>query len=396
MAITIADTTLKDALHTVAINGSYNASRALSKWLRRGVRLMTDGFRDLPIAEAASVIGEPDDAMAAVHLPLAGDVTGHMLLAFPEEVALLLVDMMLQQPEGTATQFGELEQSSLQETGNIVCSAYVNSLSKWLKLHIEPGVPAFAHDMASSIIDPLIMDLAAYRDHVFVATTDFLLDKRRLEWGLMLLPSQASLQAMEERCELDAVRQHALQTIAVNGAFAASLAMSKWLKRGVKISTDGFTRVPLADVATKFDESTPIVALHLALGEQLHGHALLCIPEQHALRLVDILMSQPAGTATEIGELEQSCLKETGNIISSSFTNSWSTWLDIRVEPGIPQFVFDLPAAVMESAFSEQALVGDEVFMARTDFIVDDQWLEWVFMLLPTPSAMRLIETSCR
>lgn len=181
-----------------------------------------------------------------------------------------------------------------------------------------------------------------------------------------------------------------------NGAFAASRAMSKWLKRGVKISTDGFTRVPLADVATKFDESTPIVALHLALGEQLHGHALLCIPEQHALRLVDILMSQPTGTATEIGELEQSCLEETGNIISGSFTNSWSTWLDIRVEPGIPQFVFDLPAAVMESALSEQALVGDEVFMARTDFIVDDQRLEWVFMLLPTPSAMRLIETSCQ
>lgn len=395
MTATHAHPDLAIGLRTVAINGSYTASRALSKWLRRGVRLTSDGFRCVPISEVSSAIGVSDDVIVAIHVPMKGDVSGHMLMTFPEKVALSLVDMVMQVPEGTSSAFDELEQSCLQETGNIVCSAYTNSLSKWLKLRIEPDVPTFGHDMVSSIIDPLLMDLAAYHDELFMAMTDFLLDSQRLEWGMLLIPSHASLQAMESRCQLDAVREHALHTIAINGAFNASRSVSKWLKRGVKISTDGFTRVPLADVASRFDELTPIAALHMPLGKQLHGHALLAIPLAHALRLVDLLFDQPPGTATELGEMERSALEETGNIIVGSFMNSWSTWLDMPIEPGVPRFVLDLPAAVLDIVLAEQAVVNDDVFMAQTDFVVDDQWLEWMFLLLPAPSGMRLIETSC-
>lgn len=386
---------LTNALRTVAVNGSYTASRALSKWLRRGVRLTGEGFKPVPIAEAAAVIGEPEELVAAVHLPLTGDVGGHMLLTFPESVACKLVDMVMRQPDGTTTTLGEIEQSCLQETGNIVCSAYANSLSKWLKLHIEPGVPEFAFDMVSAIVDPLLGSLAMHSDSVFAAMTDFLLDSQRLQWGMLLLPSPESLKAMEERCNTDEVRQHALQTIAINGAFEASRAVSKWLKRGVKISTEGFTRVPLQEVGDHFDETTPLVAMHLPLGNSLHGHALLCVPLPHAMNLVDLLMGQPAGTTTELGELERSALEETGNIIASSFMNSWANWLDISIEPKPPQFIVDLPSAVLDAVIAEQALIGDDVLLARTDFIVDEQWIEWVFMLLPSPSSMRLIESSC-
>ena len=396
MTVQTQEFQLVDALRTVAVNGSYNASRALSKWLHRGVRLTTDGFSDLPISQAASAIGEPDDVIAAVHLPLAGDISGHMLLAFPEAAALQLVDVMIGQPEGTAIEFGEMEQSCLEETGNIVCSAYANSLSKWLDLHIEPQVPHFVHDMACAIVDPMIMDLATHRDTVLVAHTDFLLDAQSLEWAFMLVPSHASLISMTERCDLEHARQQAMQTIAINGAFEASRAVSKWLRRGVKLSTDGFSRVPFNQMAAGFDESKPVVALHLPLREQLHGHTLLVMPFEHALQLVDILLGQEPWTTKEIGELEQSALEETGNIVSSAFVNSWAKWLDIRVEPGAPQFAFDLPGAIMESVVSEQALMSDDVFMAKTEFVISDQCVEWVFALLPAPSAMRLIETSCQ
>ena len=396
MTANATDSGLAEALRTVAINGSHNASRALSKWLRRGVRLTSDGFKSVPISQASACIGESDEPIAAIHLPLAGDLSGHMLLAFPESVARFISDIVMQQPEGTTTQLGEIEESCLQETGNIVCSAYANSLSKWLRLHIEPSSPTFGFDMVSAIVDPLLMELAAHHDEVFVAMTDFMLDEKRLQWGLLLLPSASSLEAMENRCQIDTIRQHALQTIAINGAFNASRAMSKWLKRGVKISTEGFTRVPLAEATEQFAESTTIAALYLSLGDQLQGNALLAIPEHHALRLVDMLMEQPTGTATAIDEMGRSALEETGNIIASAFVNSWSNWLDLNVEPTSPQFVLDVPQAVLQTVVAEQALIDDHVFMAKTDFLVNDQWIEWVFMLLPAPSAMRLIETSCR
>ena len=93
--------------------------------------------------------------------------------------------------------------------------------------------------------------------------------------------------------------------------------------------------------------------------------------------------------------MAQSCLEETGNIISGAFVNAWSTWLGVQVEPAVPQFVMDFPDAFVQSVLAEQVLVSDDVFMARTDFILDELALEWTFMLLPAPSAMRLIEASC-
>lgn len=396
MSTQTIDKTFEVALRTVAINGSYNASRALSKWLRRGVRLTSEGFQSIPIAQAYTMIGEPDDVIAAIHLPLKGDLTGHLLLTFPEKVAMILADVIMQVPEGTTQELGEIEQSCLQETANIVGSAYANSLAKWLNLHIEPGVPIFVRDMASAIIDPFIMEFAAYHDEILMANTDFLMGDQRLEWGLLLLPSDDSLTLMQDRCRTDKVRQNALQTIAINGAFNASRAMSKWLKRGVKISTEGFGRVPIREIASSFDTSKPIIALHSSLGEQLHGHTVLCMSEETAVILVDLLMGQAVGTTKGIGEDEISCLQETGNIISSSFVNSWSNWLDILIEPTSPHFVYDLPEAVMASMIPEQALVSDEVFLAKSFFMLDDHWLEWVFFLLPDPSAMRLIESSCR
>ena len=399
--MTVASTTdpaarvFADALHTVAVNGAYNASRALSKWLKKGVHLETQGFESLPLDRATSFAGETDEPVAAIHLSLAGDLSGHLLLTFSERVALCLADIMLGMPAGTSTALTELEQSCLQETGNIVGTAYANSLAKWLKLHLEPQVPEFAFDMASSIIDPMVAELALYSDEVYSSSTLFLVDGQELEWGLLLLPSQESLKVMEARCDQDNIRGNALQTIAVNGAFNASRAMSKWIKRGVKISTDGFSQVPLAESANVFEEDTTMVALHMPLMDQLLGHTLLGFRHDDACKLVDLLMGQSVGTTTTFGEIERSCLEETGNIVASAFVNSWSGWLDVKVKPGAPEFVVDLPGAVIGSLISEQALVSDEVFLTRTEFVVDGELLEWVFMLMPAPSALRLIQSSC-
>ena len=64
-------------------------------------------------------------------------------------------------------ELSEIEQSALEETGNIVCSAYANSLAKCLSLHVEPAAPTFARDMAFSVIGSLLTDFAEIgRAHV--------------------------------------------------------------------------------------------------------------------------------------------------------------------------------------------------------------------------------------
>ncbi len=386
---------LAESLRTITINSAYNASRALSKWFRHGVRLNCDGLESITINDAASFVANPDEPLAAVLMPLDGDVGGHILLAFPEETALRLCDIMIGAPEGTTTQFTELEQSALQETGNIVGSAFANSLATWLKTDISPAAPTFAYDLGGAIIQPLLASQAEFADSVLVSRTNFEFDKKHLDWVFLLLPSREALDVMQQQSEGDHVKEKALHTIAINGAFEASRAMSKWLKRGVRLSTEGFERRPLKDVCPPDQSTEPVVAMHTALTEQMGGHAMMMLSMETAYRLVDVLIGQPPGTTTQLDDMAQSCLQETGNIISSSFINSWAKWLEITAEPGAPRVLVDHRESILPSILVEQALAGDEVFLAKTEFNVDGQWLEWEFYLIPAPASLRFIEAAC-
>ena len=392
-AITTSD--LGEALRIVSVNSSYNASRALSKWLKRGVRLTADGFHAVPFANVAQATGTDDEPVAALHMTLTGDIQGDMLLMFPEAVAFELVDMLMSNPPGTTKCLGEFEQSCLQETANIVGTSFTNSLASWLKLQVVPACPTFVYDMGSAIIQPLLVEHAQVADEVLLAKTEFELDRRQLDWTFLLLPSVESLALMRERCATDNIRRNALHTIAVNGAFNASRAMSKWLRRGVRLSTEGFARVPLSQVCDETHWCETVVGVHSALGHQVHGHTLRIFPVHTACKLVDIVMDQKPGTTRQMDEMAVSCLQETGNILSSSFMNSLSKWLDITVEPSAPQVKIDMLEANFDAVIVEQAKVGDDAFLAKSVFSVDGQWLEWDFYLLPSPSSLRLIEASC-
>lgn len=386
---------MSEALRTVTVNSSYHASRALSKWFRRGVRLTCDGFAETPLHELADALGEADSCVAAIHMALEGELSGDVLLAFPEATALALADLLMGSPPGTARSLGEIERSALQETGNILGSALTNSLASWLKLDVRPSAPVVLHDLAGAVIQPLVVQHVAAADSAFLTQTEFELDGSKLDFRMLLLPAPEAMALIRSKCQADEVQANALHTLAINAAFDASRAMSKWLRKGVRLQTDGFVRVPLAQVTASHEGDAPVVAMHAPLVDQMHGHILMLMSMRKAGLLVDRLMGQPDGTTTEFGDMARSCLQETGNIISSAFINSWAKWLDIHCEPASPQVLVDLPESILESALIEQAQVGDEALLALTEFSVDGQWLEWELFVLPTPASLRLIEAFC-
>ncbi len=186
----------------------------------------------------------------------------------------------------------------------------------------------------------------------------------------------------------------ALRTIAVNGAYDASRSLSKWLRKGVHLRTDGFARVPLNEVCQGSEMNEPVVALYMQLTGQLHGHTLLAIPTKTALELVDMLAGAVPGTTCELNDLAKSCLEETANIVSNAFTNSWAKCLDVFSELRPPQLRVDFLEVILEAMLIEQAMISDEICLAKTSFNVDGRTLDWDYYLLPTRESLRLIEHS--
>jgi chemotaxis protein CheC len=384
---------LADSLHTVAVNSSYTASRALSKWLKTGVQLSTDGFVSLALDDCCRSIHDVDEPIAAVRLPMLGDVKGDILLAFPEKQGLALVDMLIGAPNGTSKEFSEMEASCLQETGNIVASAFANSLSSWLKMTVTPQAPEFAFDLAAALIDPLLETYAQSGDDAFVAKTVFEVAGRKLDWSFLFLPTPESLDAIRKRCGQDEVQRHALRTIAVNAAFDASRSLSKWLRRGVQLQTEGFVKTSFHDVVPDHDTLQPVVAMYSALEADLHGHALTLLDLKTGLALVDVLSGKPKGTTKiPLDEMGISCLQETCNILSSSFANAWAKYLEISIIAGPPHVLVDLPQAVIQSVLAEQMAASDDVFLARTRFRMDQESMDWQFLVVPSPASLRLFE----
>lgn len=363
--------------------------------MRRGVRLHTDGFVQVPLAEISHAAGPAEEPVAAIHMVLQGEIQGDILLALPEAVALSMVDMLIDAPPGTTKIFDDFARSCLQETGNIVGTSFANALAQWLSVTVVPASPVFVHDLACAVIEPLLFQEATASDATWLAKTEFELDTQRLDWSLMLLLSADSLQRIRGCCHRDEVRRSALHFVGVNAAFQASRTISKWLKKGVRISTQGFAKVPLKEAHLQFDSDDAVVILHMSLLNQMSGHLMLVMSQATAVSLSNRLLSRAGGETTVLDEMARSCLQETANIMATSFTNGIAKWLEIDTQPTSPEFQIDLPQAAFESILAEQAAVGDEALISKTLFRLDGETLECAFYVLPTPMSYRLIEVFC-
>ena len=194
-------------LRMIFDRGAEGASLALSKWLDEGVRLTISEVELVELERAAELLGPPDALVAACAMGLTGRLTGSILLVFEDRSGLALVDLLLQQPIGTTTSWGELEQSAAKETTNIVGCAYVNALAAHLPSlgrgselgELVPTPPAFLHEFAGSLLEFALMEQALELDQVLLIRSEFTGGRQglNLNWTLLFIPSRAALETLK-------------------------------------------------------------------------------------------------------------------------------------------------------------------------------------------------------
>lgn len=185
--------------------GASDASVAMAKWLNSPVTISMGSVDQCPLAQAANILGFEDAEISAVLMQMQGTLTGHMLLAFDDVSGLALSDLLTARAEGTATDWGEVEISSVLETMNIVGSAYLNGVARQLSELIErpfeliPSPPTFLHDFAESLLESACMDQAMAGSHVIFAKAQFQLSGQPLCWTFLLIPSPEAFEILSEQ-----------------------------------------------------------------------------------------------------------------------------------------------------------------------------------------------------
>ena len=191
--------TLQASFH----QGSAEASQALAKWIGKPSVVEIDTLEQLPLEEATGVLGAGDEPICFCSAEMNGLLTGELILAFDDASGLALADMLLDQPQGTNDEWTEMATSAALETTNILCCAYLNSLSKSFSRadkssELLPSPPRFSRDFAESLLEFALMGQAIASDLIILARTRFEIDATPVNWTLLFVPDAQSMSRLPE------------------------------------------------------------------------------------------------------------------------------------------------------------------------------------------------------
>ena len=184
-----------DALREVANIGAGHAATALSQMINSTIMISVPTINVSRLEEVPPQISAPEEPVAAVLMHMLGDLTGRTLLVFPKPTAVRLAELMLRRPQGSSTDLGEMEQSAIKEAGNILSSAYMNALSKFMGLMLLPSPPSLAIDMSTAVLTTAYLQFGSERDYVFCIESEFMMTDtaERLRGFFLLIPDTESL-----------------------------------------------------------------------------------------------------------------------------------------------------------------------------------------------------------
>ena len=182
-----------DALKEIGNVGAGNAATALSQIINKRIDMNVPKVSILPLGDVPDIVGGPDTMVAGVYLRVFGQAPGSILFLMPINSAFDLVNMLMGHEKTQDHTFTAMDESALMEIGNILASAYLNSLSYFTKLTILPSIPALAMDMAAALLSIVLIQLGQMGDHALVIETVFKTDDDGINGHFFLIPDPGSL-----------------------------------------------------------------------------------------------------------------------------------------------------------------------------------------------------------
>lgn len=183
-----------DALREVGNIGAGNAATALSQMIQRRIDMSVPDVDILPVEKVVSKIGTEEDKVIAVVLRIFGDAPGNVIFLLTMDSAYRLVEMLTgQRAEG---ELNELQISALQEIGNILTGAYINSIVKLTGMVMISSVPAISNDMLLSLMTTVFIESEQLDEYMMSIEAKFSEGDREIDGYFFYIPKPGSLEKL--------------------------------------------------------------------------------------------------------------------------------------------------------------------------------------------------------
>ena len=181
--------------------GSANAISGMAQMLGQDITVTSLRVAQIPVREAANLVGGYEALSVGVYLTVSGSATGHMFMIYPPATALGLVDLLMGQPPGTTTSLDEMEESALAELGNVTGSFFLNALADATGSTFLPSPPAVMMDMAGAILDVALADIMEVSEDALVVETNFGTADQQINGSFLVMPSPDLMRVLLESLE---------------------------------------------------------------------------------------------------------------------------------------------------------------------------------------------------
>ncbi len=180
------------------------------------------------------------------------------------------------------------------------------------------------------------------------------------------------------------------------GAGNAATALATMLQTKVDMKVPRVELVDFSEMGEALGGEEQIMAgIYLQIEGDLKGSIMFLLEEKSAHELVAHLMGQGERTFEEgepFDEMEQSALKEIGNIITGSYLNSLSLLTNLKITESVPSLAIDMAEALLSVPAIEFGMLGDKMLLIQTSFSEDTD-LNGYFILVPDlPSYTKLLK----
>lgn len=185
-----------DVLKEIGNIGAGNATTALATMLQVKVDMKVPKVALLDFQELPEILGGAENIIAGILLTLSGNIDGMMMFVLERDAAHSMVNMLMGQDVPLDADFSEMEESALQEIGNIITGAYLSSLSNLTQMAINASVPYIAIDMAGAILSVPAIEFGKIGDKALLIQTEFGEKDTQVNGFFILIPTLDSYNAI--------------------------------------------------------------------------------------------------------------------------------------------------------------------------------------------------------
>ena len=194
--------------------------------------------------------------------------------------------------------------------------------------------------------------------------------------------------------QLDALRE-----VANIGAGHAATALSQMVNTRIMVDIPEIKIVRFADVGALLGAPDEVVsAVMMQLLGDVTGRTVQIFPWRTAVKLTSVLLQQKGVAAPEdFGEVEQSALKEVGNILVGAYINALSEFMGLMLIMSPPAIAIDTAQAVLTTSYLNFGEHEEYVFAVNTRLGMDEHTdLGAHFLLLPDDASLKVILRALR